>query len=189
MQKFPAQEQIEAYRKQYPPGTRVCVDRMPDDPNPVAPGTTGTVKYVDDMGTLHCIFDNGRGLGMVVGVDEFHVIEDYCEQLEKKLEQRYKAYYAEWMQKTPAELIEYAEQIFYLTITKDYLPDAVSEEDAKYLLQFKDPLTLVNEYWQPSSQVDWHMIKEHLGNAVCYIKESGTEDGEYELEEEQNITM
>ncbi len=46
---------------------------MPDDPNPVAPGTTGTVKYVDDMGTLHCVFDNGRGLGVVIGVDEFHV--------------------------------------------------------------------------------------------------------------------
>ena len=182
--------QIETYRKQYPPGTRVCVDRMPDDPNPLAPGTTGTVKYVDDMGTLHCIFDNGRGLGVVIGVDEFHVVQNQWEQLKKKIEQCYKVYYAEWMQKTPAELVENAEQIFYLTLTKDYLPETIFEEEAKYLLRFKDPLILVSDYWQAANLEDWHTLKENLENAVYHIIDLGVEDEEYALEdEEQNITM
>ena len=58
----------------YTPGTRIELDYMGDDPRPIAPGTKGTVKIVDDIGTVHCIFDNGRYLGLVPGEDFFHPI-------------------------------------------------------------------------------------------------------------------
>ena len=48
---------------------------MPDDPRPIKPGTCGTVRFVDDIGTLHCEFDDGRMLGVIWGVDSFSVIE------------------------------------------------------------------------------------------------------------------
>ena len=63
--------QAESNKKLYPPGTRVMLQHMGDDPNPVADHTRGTVKAVDDMGTVHCTFDNGRGLGLVPGEDQF----------------------------------------------------------------------------------------------------------------------
>ena len=44
---------------------------MGNDPNPVESGTRGTVRAVDDIGTLHCDFDNGRSLGVVPGEDSF----------------------------------------------------------------------------------------------------------------------
>lgn len=59
----------------FSPGTRIMLDQMNDDPNPVPPGTTGTVKFVDDAGTLHTDFDNGRSLGICPEVDSFHKIE------------------------------------------------------------------------------------------------------------------
>ena len=34
----------------------------------------GTVLHVDDIGTIHCLFDNGRQLGLVAGEDYFHKI-------------------------------------------------------------------------------------------------------------------
>lgn len=55
----------------YPPGTRIMLLQMGDDPHPVEPNTRGTVRAVDDMGTLHCDFDNGRQLGVVPGEDSF----------------------------------------------------------------------------------------------------------------------
>ena len=55
----------------YPPGTRIMLLQMGDDPRPVEPNTRGTVRAVDDMGTLHCDFDNGRQLGIVPGEDSF----------------------------------------------------------------------------------------------------------------------
>ncbi|MBP1562308.1 MAG: DUF4314 domain-containing protein [Oscillospiraceae bacterium] len=71
--------QIEALKARYPAGTRVQLDRMGDDPRPIPAGTKGTVIAVDDMGTLHCKFDNGRSLGICPEVDSFHKISEQME--------------------------------------------------------------------------------------------------------------
>ena len=63
---------VEIMRKQFPKGTRIVVDYMGNDPNPIAVGTKGTVIAVDDIGTLHCEFDNGRCLGLLYGEDVYH---------------------------------------------------------------------------------------------------------------------
>ena len=49
---------------------------MGDDPRPVENGTRGTVRVVDDMGTVHCDFDNGRRLGLIPGEDSFRKLTD-----------------------------------------------------------------------------------------------------------------
>lgn len=60
----------------YPPGTRIMLLQMGADPRPIEPNTRGTVRAVDDMGTLHCDFDNGRQLGIVPGEDSFRKLTD-----------------------------------------------------------------------------------------------------------------
>ena len=67
---------VENLKKRYPRGTRIELDMMSDDPRPIPPGTKGTVDHVDDIGTIHCRFDNGRYLGVVPGVDSFHIISN-----------------------------------------------------------------------------------------------------------------
>ena len=49
---------------------------MGDDPRPVENGTRGTVRVVDDMGTVHCDFDNGRRLGLIPGEDSLRKLTD-----------------------------------------------------------------------------------------------------------------
>ncbi len=71
---------IEFYKENYPAGTRIQLDLMGgDDPRPVPGGTKGTVISVDDMGTVHCKFDNGRCLGICPEVDSFHKISEPIE--------------------------------------------------------------------------------------------------------------
>lgn len=70
---------IEFYKEHYPAGTRVQLDKMGDDPRPVPAGTKGTVVAVDDIGTLHVEFDNGRSLGICPEVDSFHKISEQTE--------------------------------------------------------------------------------------------------------------
>ena len=48
---FPSREQVEFIRKNYPP--------------------SGTVRYVDDAGTLAVAWDNGRCLSLIPGEDRF----------------------------------------------------------------------------------------------------------------------
>lgn len=68
--------QAQRYKETYPPGTRIMLLSMGNDPNPVESGTRGTVRAVDDIGTLHCDFDNGRSLGVVPGEDSFRMLTD-----------------------------------------------------------------------------------------------------------------
>ncbi len=74
MNQFPSQKEVERIKKMYPKGTRIQIERMDDPYHPIEPGTKGTVDHVDDAGTLHCIFDNGRSLGVIPGEDCFHKI-------------------------------------------------------------------------------------------------------------------
>ena len=55
-------------RETYPAGTRVELVRMEDVQAPPI-GTKGTVRYVDDLGSLGVGWDNGSSLQVVYGVD------------------------------------------------------------------------------------------------------------------------
>ena len=61
-------------RERYPKGTRIVLLSMGNDPNPILPGTRGTVNVVDDIATVHCSFDNGRSLGITYGEDSFRAL-------------------------------------------------------------------------------------------------------------------
>lgn len=56
----------------YPSGTRLVLDRMEDPWSPIKPGSTGSVDFVDDIGQIHMLWDNGRTLALVPGEDRFH---------------------------------------------------------------------------------------------------------------------
>ena len=72
---FPSYEMVERIRKRYPAGTRIELIQMNDEPFPIPPGTQGSVDFVDDGATIHMVWDNGSGLGLVSGVDDFKIIE------------------------------------------------------------------------------------------------------------------
>lgn len=61
-------------KEMYPKGTRIELIHM-EDTQAVFPGTKGTVELVDDMGTIHMKWDNGRRLGLIPEVDDFKVIK------------------------------------------------------------------------------------------------------------------
>jgi len=58
-------------------GDRIRLLHMPDDPDPILVGSTGTVTNVTTgpLGQVSVDWDNGRSLSLVPGVDQFEVIE------------------------------------------------------------------------------------------------------------------
>ena len=58
---------IDAIKKRYPVGTRIELLSTMDDMQGVEAGTQGTV-------IVHMKWDNGRGLGLIPGEDEFKVL-------------------------------------------------------------------------------------------------------------------
>ena len=63
-----SKEALRALRERYPKGTRVELVQMDDAQAPPV-GTKGTVRGVDDMGSIMVAWDNGSGLNVVYGVD------------------------------------------------------------------------------------------------------------------------
>lgn len=71
--RFPSKETVERIRNEYPVGSRVELVRM-DDPQAPPIGTNGTVRGVDDIGSIMVAWDNGSGLSVAYG-------EDICRKL------------------------------------------------------------------------------------------------------------
>ena len=80
----------QVYKEAYPPGTRVLLIQMNDPHCPVESGMRGTVQLVDDMGTVHMQWDNGRGLGLVPGEDQFRKLteEELAEELREQAQEQ-----------------------------------------------------------------------------------------------------
>jgi hypothetical protein len=55
-------------------GRRIRLIMMHGDPHPVEPDTVGTIIELDDGGVLNVKWDNGRTLGLIIGVDEFEFV-------------------------------------------------------------------------------------------------------------------
>jgi hypothetical protein len=69
---------LEQLRNDFPEGARVRLVEMKDVYAPPA-GTLGTVRSVDNTGTIHVSWDNGSSLGLMYGADT-------CERVDRGIE-------------------------------------------------------------------------------------------------------
>ena len=72
---FLNKELVVSLRKCYPVGCRVELLRM-DDPQAPPVGTRGTVRGVDDIGSVMVAWDNGCGLSVAYGEDTCRRCDD-----------------------------------------------------------------------------------------------------------------
>ena len=73
--RFPSKELVESIRKQFPIGCRVELVSMDDSQAPPV-GTKGTVRGVDDIGSIMVSWDNGCGLSVAYGEDSCRRCDD-----------------------------------------------------------------------------------------------------------------
>lgn len=71
---FMSESKVNFLKSQYPEGTRIRLIYM-EDARAVPSGSEGTVRLVDDAGTIHVNWDNGRSLGIIPDVDSFEIIQ------------------------------------------------------------------------------------------------------------------
>lgn len=72
-----SKEALSRLREQFPVGARVELTKM-NDPYSTKPteGDRGTVRAVDDCGTIHVSWDCGSSLGVVYGEDACKVVTE-----------------------------------------------------------------------------------------------------------------
>ena len=73
----PSREEVADLRNRFPVGARVELDHMSDQYNrTLHTGSRGTVRRVDDMGTVHVNWDCGSCLGLAYPDDSFHAVTE-----------------------------------------------------------------------------------------------------------------
>ena len=70
-----SKEALQALRERFPKGTRVVLVQM-DDPQAPPIGTRGTVRGVDDIGSILGAWVNGCGLNVAYGEDICRKVDD-----------------------------------------------------------------------------------------------------------------
>ena len=67
---------LAARKERYKPGSRVELVSMNDPYTKLKPGDRGTVRSVDDIGTVFVKWDIGSGLGAAYGEDEIKLVTE-----------------------------------------------------------------------------------------------------------------
>ena len=109
--------------------------------------------------------------------------EDERSALKRKLDACYYEYYESWLQMQPLDLIERAEEIASVRRMREELPDAVTLEEAFYLLRFKNPLEVVADAWQ-SMNGSGSIVDDDLTYILWELCDRREAEKEYELESE-----
>ena len=130
------QNWLKFIREQYPKGSRICLREMKDPYAPVEPGTMGTLNFIDDIGTFHVKWDNGRGLGLVLGEDSFTILPPETHLLKLYMPMTVDYYERnEWgdMEDEPititdSEAAEYAPQIIAALLRERHPEEAEPEQ-------------------------------------------------------------
>lgn len=104
--------------------------------------------------------------------------------LKQKVNANFAEYKENWMKMSPAELIDRCEELDAVTRMAQELPSAVSDENAEYLLQFKNPLEVVSDEWISRNGIDSLIVDDEMSHLLWSLQDRGDAEQCYEMEPE-----
>lgn len=105
-------------------------------------------------------------------------------RLKLKVKDNYAEYRGKWLKLSPAELIDRCEELEAVTRMAEQLPDAASEENAEYLLRFKNPLEVVSDEWISRNGIDSLIVDDEMSHLLWSLRDRGDAEDVYDLEQE-----
>ena len=117
-------------------------------------------------------------------LDAYFLDESPRTLLKQKVSANFAEYKERWLKMSPAELIDRCEELEAVTRMAQELPSAVSDEDAEYLLQFKNPLEVVSDEWISRNGIDSLIVDDEISHLLWSLQDRGDAEQSYEMEPE-----
>lgn len=95
---------------------------------------------------------------------------NYKKELKKKISADYERRVKQWMASDPTQLVDAAETIAAARMIRDNLDEAVTMQDAKFLLDLDDPLGYITDCWILENGAD-ASHKEELQHCVWTLQQ------------------
>ena len=83
---------------------------------------------------------------------------------------------------SPDELISKADEIHSVICSANHMFSAIGEDEARYLLRFKDPLAVVSDAWWGSQYSNDIGKEETIENVINNLMDKQDFDDDYELD-------
>ena len=119
----------------------------------------------------------------IESLDEFFPA-DARTRLKQKVLENYEEFKAKWLQMAPIDLIEQCDQMEGVTRMMHELTSYVREEDAEYLLRFKNPLEVVSDEWIDRNGMGSLVIDDEMSNIFWHLRDQQAAEADYEFEDE-----
>ena len=116
-------------------------------------------------------------------------MENVINKLESVIKEEYNSKYAEWLNLSHEELIEKADEISAARFVKDNIQDSFTEDEAEYLLQFKEPLEILVDRITVLNDPNNIAVKEQFSDMVSEMYHKKDEYSDYELSEDSGMQM
>ena len=144
-----------------------------------------TVKSSED---LYALLHDHFGMSQeelhecsIASLDEFFP-SDARSRLKAKVMENYDAFKAKWLKMEPIELIGICDQMESVTRMMKELPTSVSEEEAEYLLRFKNPLEVVSDEWLSRNGMDSLVVDDEMTDILWNLTDRHEAEDYYEME-------
>ena len=108
-------------------------------------------------------------------------MENMINKLESVIKEEYNNKYAEWLNLSHEELIEKSDEISAARFVKDNIQGSFTEDEAEYLLQFKEPLEILVDKITVLNDPTNIAVKEQFSDIVSEMYDKQDEYADYEL--------
>lgn len=120
----------------------------------------------------------------IESLDQFFPVKSARTRLKQKVSANFDEYKERWLKMSPSELIDRCKELEAVTRMASELPSAVSDEDAEYLLRFKNPLEVVSDEWISRNGIDSLIVDDEMSHLLWSLQDRGDAEKCYEMEPE-----
>jgi hypothetical protein len=118
-------------------------------------------------------------------LDDYFQAESDSDRLMQKIESRYQALRSMWSKMTPEQILNNIDEVFAATAVYRILTRrGVSEDDASWLVRFRNPLIVVSDEWQQANDIDCFICEERLDVLITDLRDRGDAESNYVMDDE-----